>query len=80
MPIKKDKAAPAEGDYDTYSAWKKTQLGNREYQVPKAALKNFTDIYKQKKKFVPGAGHYKLESTVYDKLSASPAGVKVHRH
>ena len=23
-PIKKDKSAPAEGDYDTYNAWKKT--------------------------------------------------------
>lgn len=29
--IVKDKTKPAMGDYDTHTAWRKTQLGNREY-------------------------------------------------
>ena len=52
IPI--DKTVPAMGDYDVQTAFKKSQLGNREYILPKEKLQCYTDVYKNKKKFVPG--------------------------
>ena len=48
--IVKDKTKPSPGEYNTYEAWRKTKLGNREYTAPKAKLINFTEIIKANKK------------------------------
>jgi len=70
--IVKDKTKPAQGDYDTHTAWRKTQLGNREYNVPKGKIICFTDSYVKTKKFVPSPSQYKVETQVYNRLSMSP--------
>jgi hypothetical protein len=33
---------------------------------------NFTEIYKNRKKGIPGVGHYKDDIKVLDRLSSSP--------
>ena len=69
--IVKDKTKPAQGDYNTDSAWRKTQLGNREYSQPKSKLICFTEIYSKSKKIVPSPCQYKVETQVYGRLSMS---------
>jgi hypothetical protein len=70
--IVKDKTKPAMGDYDTYAAWRKSQLPNREYTAPKGKLVNFTEVYSKSKKYVPSPSQYKVETRIYNKLSMSP--------
>jgi hypothetical protein len=41
---------------------------------------NFTETYKNGKKYLPGIGHYKDDIKVYDKLSSSPLANKIFRH
>ena len=70
--ITRDKSKPAPGDYDTTTSWRNTQLGNKEFKISGAKKLNFTDVYKLNKKFIPGCGHYKYETKVYDRISISP--------
>ena len=42
---------------------------------------NFTDTYKDNKKHIPGASHYKYDvGTVFSKLSSGPASIRASRH
>lgn len=51
------------------------------FKLGKATLKNFTDVERKIKKFVPGAGTYKYEvNHVYNKISHSPRSISVKRH
>jgi len=77
--IVKDKTKPAEGDYDTKTAWKKTQLPNREYTLPLGKLTCFTEKYSKSKKNVPAPNLYKVETQVFSRLSLSPL-CKAKRH
>lgn len=75
-----NKAEPAPGDYDAMGSFKKT-IGDVKYKFGNEKLVNFTDTYKNIKSFVPGSGHYKYEvGKVFNKLSASPVGIRVNRH
>lgn len=51
-----------------------------QWQFEKAKLVNFTDAIKQRKRFVPGAGHYKFdEAKATQKLSKPPLYSKFSR-
>jgi len=76
-----DKSKPAQGDYNDIEAFKKTQNRKADFKLDKEKLINFTEIYKNRKKFVPGSGHYKYDiSKVFSKLSKSPIACRVYRH
>ena len=78
--ITKDKTKPAPGEYDDPKAWKSSVLGNREYTLSKGARINFTEIYKNKKKYIPGPATHKYGVETFSKLSKSPKALKIHRH
>ena len=46
--------------------------------MSKEKLTNFTDKYKKAKKYIPGVGHHKFDSTVFDKISKTPLSMKRH--
>jgi len=46
--------------------------------MSKEKLVNFTETYKKGKKFIPGVGHHKVETTVFDKISKTPLSMKRH--
>ena len=74
------KDRPAPGDYDQLKAFKKTQLGNREYKMGQTKLENFTDTYKKSKKYIPGSGHYKYDvKNVFSKISMGPSSIRSNR-
>ena len=64
--------------YDLDPAFKKTARSNPKFTMSKDKLVNFTDNYKKGKKFVPGVGHHKVETTVFDKISKTPLSMKRH--
>jgi hypothetical protein len=61
---------PAPGDYNIEKSWKSSQLPKRDHKVLTSARINFTDDYKNAKKYVPGSGKYNFKS--YHILSKSP--------
>jgi len=46
--------------------------------MSKEKLVNFTETYKRAKKFIPGVGHHKVESAVFDKISKTPLSMRRH--
>lgn len=75
-----NKNEPGPGDYDSLGSWKNTK-GNIRYKFGNDKLVSFTDMYKKRKSYIPGSGHYKYDvGHVYSKLSMSPVSVRTRRH
>ena len=76
--IVKDKDAPSSDFFhqDVRISWMKNQAAPREWKAGSEKRVNFTDIYKGRKKFLPGVGHYKDDIKVLDRLSKSPTKIK----
>jgi len=64
--------------YDLEVAFKKTASVRPKYTMNKEKLVNFTDTYKKAKKYIPGVGHHKVESAVFDKISKTPLSMRRH--
>lgn len=75
--IAKDKDAPATDFFhqDARTSWFKNQAASREWKAGSEKRVNFTEIYKNRKKGLPGVGHYKDDIKVLDRLSKSPTKI-----
>ena len=76
--IVKDKDAPSSDFFhqDAKESWMKNQAASRQWKAGGEKRVNFTETYKNRKKFLPGVGHYKDDIKVLDRLSHSPLKFK----
>ena len=74
---------PAPGDFHFQKpedAYKSTQLPPETFNFAREKRVAVTEAAAQKKRYIPGAGHYKFDSNTLTKISGSPRSVAVKRH
>ena len=71
---------PDQGSYNPLDSFKSTQQEKVKFNMAKA---NITCYFDNKAKVTiknPGIGHYKVQPTVFNRLSGSPQSIKIKRH
>jgi len=71
---------PDSGTYDSVESFHKTQKNKIKFNMSKANIVCYFDEKAKRTIKNPGIGHYKVQPSVFSKLSSSPQSIKVKRH